>query len=281
MWIEPVSTAITAAELVSEVTKSSTLIRKHAKRLLYRVRNGKAVIPIFGAGGVGKTTVSKLVVGEDPLSITAPYEESATVETRKLKGDVPGQILAAPGQLTRVRFHWPTLFQKLTIGESFGLINVVANGYHSIRLASYKDHEVYQSGMTAADFAKAYSEARRAIELELLDTLIGGLSAVTKPIWIVMLVNKQDLWWRDQKAVRKHYENGEYSARVAKLESALGSRSFNHELLPVSFAMTNLGSDDGDLFAKTNAGYDLPTHLRYLQSMFTCLQALLEGGRRR
>ncbi|HXP83673.1 MAG TPA: hypothetical protein VN841_03080 [Bryobacteraceae bacterium] len=131
MWLEPVSTAVTAAELASELAKSSSLIRKQAKRLLYRVRNGKVVIPIFGAGGVGKTTVSKLLVGHDPLSITAAYEPSPSVETRKLTGDIPGQLLAAPGQTARVRTHWPALFKKLATGESFGLINVVAYGYHS------------------------------------------------------------------------------------------------------------------------------------------------------
>lgn len=119
------------------------------------------------------------------------------------------------------------------------------------------------------------------MEIELLQTVINGLSAVTMPIWMVTLVNKQDLWWHDQKAVRRHYEDGDYRDKVAELEKAIGTRSFQHELLPVSFAMTNLGSDDGDLFARTNAGYDLPTHLRYLQSMFARVHALLDGGRKR
>ena len=130
MWIEPVSAAITAVELAGKVAESSSSIRKLARRLSYRVRNGKAVIPIFGAGGVGKSTVAKLLVGHDPLSITTAYAPSADVETKKLKGDIPGQILAAPGQPRRVGSHWPNLFKKLSTGESFGLINVVAYGYH-------------------------------------------------------------------------------------------------------------------------------------------------------
>jgi putative protein kinase ArgK-like GTPase of G3E family len=64
MWIEPVSAAITAAELASKIAESSTSIRKLARRLSYRIRNGKAVIPVFGAGGVGKSTVTKLL-GEE------------------------------------------------------------------------------------------------------------------------------------------------------------------------------------------------------------------------
>jgi hypothetical protein len=281
MWIEPVTTALSGLELASELAKSSTLIRKQSKRLLHRIRNGKAVIPIFGAGGVGKTTVSRLLVGDNPLSITAAYEPSANVETRELRGNVPGTLLTAPGQMERVRPHWPGLFKRLATGESFGFINVVAYGYHSFQLSSYKEHEVYADGMSANDFAKAYTASRRTVELQLLQTVIEGLSAVTKPVWMVTLVNKQDLWWKDQRAVRKHYAEGEYNTKVSEIEKAIGNRSFQHELLPVSFAMTNMGSSDGSLFATTNAGYDLPTHLKYLQSMFSRVHALIGQGRAR
>jgi hypothetical protein len=280
-WIEPVSTVVTAAELASELAKSSTFIRKQARRLVFRIRNGKALIPIFGAGGVGKSTVSKLLGGQDPLSMTAAYEPSAAVEHIEMEGNVPGQFLAAPGQTERVRYHWPDLFKKLSTGKSFGFINVVAYGYHSLKIPSYTQHDEYRVGMTASDFAQAYSKARRAVELEMLQTVVNGLSAVTTPVWMVTLVNKQDLWWHDLKAVRKHYEEGEYAAKVGQMEKSIGSKSFQHELLPVSFAMNNLGSDDGALFAETSKGYDLPTHLRYLRSTFTLLNALIDGGRKR
>ncbi len=125
-WIEPVSTVVTAAELASELAKSSTFIRKQARRLVFRIRNGKAIIPIFGAGGVGKSTVSKLLGGQDPLSITAAHEPSAWVESVDMEGNVPGQFPAAPGQIERVRWHWPELFKNLAVGKSFGFINVVA-----------------------------------------------------------------------------------------------------------------------------------------------------------
>ncbi len=154
-------------------------------------------------------------------------------------------------------------------------------GYHSFQLPSYKEHDEYKEGMSPSDFAQAYSKSRRAVELDMLQTVIDGLSAVTTPIWMVTLINKQDLWWRDQKAVRKHYEEGEYATKVEQVEKSIGSKSFQHELVPVSFAMNNLGSADGDLFAQTSAGYDLPTHLRYLQSMFARVNALIAGGRKR
>ena len=246
IWVEPISTAITAAELAGEAVKSSSAIRKYARRLAYRVRNGTAVIPVFGAGGVGKSTVAKLLVGHDPLSIAAAYQESPDIEVRKLKGNVPGQILTAPGQKARIPANWPQLFRKLATKESFGLINVVAYGYHSFLLQSYKEHDVYQAGMNAAAFAAAYTKARRDVDLEVLDNLLNGMSVVAHPIWMVTLITKQDLWWNDRKAVRSHYVDGDYGKRIQKLASAIGERNFQHEFVPVSLPATRPDSATGD-----------------------------------
>jgi hypothetical protein len=187
-------------------------------------------------------------------------------------------LLAAPGQPRRVEHDWPALYKRLATGEAFGLINVVAYGYHSFDLASYKEHDVYGDGMTPSDFVKKYAEAMRTLELDLLQKLINGLSAAT-PQWMLTLVNKQDLWWHEKTAVRKHYD-GEYSAKVAVLEKRIGNANFKHEVVPVSFTMVNLNSD-GSALAKTNSGYDLPTYLRYIESMYSHVHALLGEGRKK
>jgi len=262
-WIEPVSTAVTAAELLKSTIESSSAIKRFARRLAYRVRNGQAVVPVFGAGGVGKTTVSKLLVGADPMNIAAPYQESGSVEPRQLKGDVPGQILAAPGQKTRIPANWPALFKKLATKESFGLINVVAYGYHSLMLQSYREHDVYKKGMTPASFVDAYTKARRDVELELLETLLDGMSAVNHPIWMVTLITKQDLWWEQRSKVRDHYMTGDYGRKIENLRNGIGDRNFQHEFIPVSLTLSSLSAQDGEVFAATTAGYDLPIHQRY------------------
>lgn len=269
---------MTAAELLKKITESSSAIRRLSRRLAYQVRNGKAIVPVFGAGGVGKSTAAKLFESRDPLSLTAAYEPSKTFDSRKLVGDIPGLLIAAPGQPRRIPQHWPALQKKLITGESFGLINVVAYGYHSLEVDSYKEHDFYEAGMTVTAFSKKYTEAMRALELELLRKLLDGLTAGA-PRWMITIVNKQDLWWHERKAVQSHYE-GPYTAPIGDLEKKVGKANFQHEIVPVSLTQVNLMSD-GDPLAEVNRGCDNVTWLRYLQSMYETIYGLLKEGRKR
>lgn len=277
-WIEPVSTVVTAASLANEVAKSSNFIRKYASRLLYKIRHGNAVIPVFGAGGVGKSTVGKILVGEDPLDISAPYDESWLQEDMDLIGDVPGQLLIAPGQKERIDRHWPKLISKVVAGKSFGIINVVAYGYSSFAIQSYREHDLYTKDMTTKEFLGVYTEKRRQIEIEVLEKLINALLGASRPLWMITLVNKQDLWWSEKERVRAHYEHGEYNKHILRLRHSIGETHFQHEYIPASLALDNFISPSGELLAPTTAGYDLSLHLRYLQTLFSKAHELISQG---
>ena len=134
--------------------------------------------------------------------------------------------------------------------------------------------------MHAADFSAADSKARRDVELAALQTLIDGMTAVNRPIWMITLVTKQDLWFDQRLQVRDHYANGVYNKIIAKFSTAIGERNFQHEFLPVSLTLSSLATLDGKVFAPTCAGYDIPTHQRYLLSMFGKVGEMMEGGRR-
>ncbi|MFN3330599.1 MAG: hypothetical protein ACK419_06720, partial [Pyrinomonadaceae bacterium] len=146
-WVEPVSTVVTVASLANEAMKTSEKIRLIYQRLINRITNGTIKIPIFGAGGVGKTTISRILVGEDPLKILAPYDESLVVDSVELKGKVPGRLLVAPGQIVRAERHWPDLLKTSNDKAAIGVINVVAYGFHSLMLQHYKEHDLFSKGM--------------------------------------------------------------------------------------------------------------------------------------
>lgn len=277
-WIDPVSTIVTAASIANEIAKSSGFIRKHASRLVFKIRHGEVLVPIFGAGGVGKTTVGRLLVSDDPLDISAPYDESWTTEPVDLSGNVPGQLLVAPGQKERIERHWPDLISKVVSGESFGIVNVVSYGYSSFAIQSYKEHDLYQEGMSIDEFVDIYTDNRRKTEIEALGILVDALMGVSRPIWMITLVNKQDLWWSQKEAVRAHYESGDYNDKIEQLKISIGAANFQHEYIPSSLALGNFISPSGEFLAPTTAGYDLSIHLRYMQALFSKLHDLISQG---
>ena len=130
-----VATGKTASALGS-LAKSSPAVMKFLKRNYRRLRRGYVTIPIFGSGGVGKSTAAKIIAGTAPDSAYKRYEESLWTEVVPLTGDIPGELRVAPGQEARVDRHWPELFKHLSTGKDIGLINIVSYGFHALECPS-------------------------------------------------------------------------------------------------------------------------------------------------
>lgn len=260
---------------LGSLAKASPGVMRFVRRAVHRVTNGYAVIPIFGSGGVGKSTAARIIAGELPDAAHRPYEESLWTEVVRLKGDIPGELRVAPGQKTRVDRHWPELFKSLSAGKALGLINIVSYGYHSFEIDSIQDSISYRQGMSNADFLEAYASDRRDIELELLEEVMSGLSATTSRIWLATIINKQDLWRHNEQDVLKHYRDGAYSKIIDKVASRLGSRSFQHEYIPVSLAISNLTSPSGEIIAPVVGGYDVYARDKSLKELSSKLNLLV------
>ena len=277
-WLEPAIATVKVAGLVNQLAQSSWWIRKHANRVQYWIEHGSAIIPIFGAGGVGKSTTAKIVAGGDPLDIATAYQESWLIETVKLTADVPGRLLVAPGQGERVVRHWPELFASIKDGTAFGVLNVVAYGYHSLAIQSFKEHDLYQAGMDEGAFMAAYLPNRRDVEIDRLKILLECLAAANRPLWMLTLVTKQDLWWGNRAPVREYYEKGEYGKLIKEAMDGGKLKNFQHEFLPVSLAVGNLKTPNGATLAQTTAGYETVIHVAHLQTMFSRLYDLVAQG---
>ncbi len=268
-WLEPISTIATAASLASQISKSSGQVKNKFMRIVNLVKEGRVILPVFGAGGVGKSTVGNILVSENPLSVGTAYTESWLIEQNELPGDVPGTIFVAPGQVNRIDRYLPDLIKKVNEGKAHGMINVVSYGYHSFMGLSYKQHDLFEEGMETADFMKVFLSARRNIELEMLDKIINSLKTSSlSSFFMITLISKQDLWWSDRNEVKKYYTTGKYNDRIEILREMIGSEKFHHEYVPISLTMANLFTEKGELLAQTASGYDQATHLQFLQNFF-------------
>lgn len=276
-WLEPVSTAVTAANLANELRATKHAFRNTLLRGLNRALHGAVTLPIFGAGGVGKTTTGNFLVGGTDENNLDSYASSWCIESLKLNDKIPGKILVAPGQQDRAERYWPELIEKANKQATMGLINVVCNGLHSFGIKRFSEHDLWESGMSAKDFIQVYSIARRAEEIEMLDRLLSSLVPTRKKYFFLTLVTKQDLWWNERNGVKAHYSEGEYGQRIDQFRSKVGAHNFQHEFLPVSLTLSNLSSPSGELLKSTVAGYDHSIHLQHLSCMFENVGTLLEG----
>lgn len=276
-WIEPISGGLKAIKLADELRKSAPFARKQFTRLYKWLKNGSVILPVFGGGGVGKTTVGRILTGDDPFSLGAPYKESWINETYTLNGEVPGRILVAPGQKQRVESQWPTLLDEVNDGKTLGIINVVCYGYHSIGTFSFQGDELWQDGRNVEEVLVEYTRKKREDELVMLSALLRNITLDTRPFLFVTLVTKQDLWWHKRKEVESFYTQGLYSRMIDDFRKKQGSSVLQHELIPVSLIVENFRSPSGELIQPISEGYDQATHLTYLQSMITSLATAMES----
>src|SRR4051812_14458132 len=85
-------------------------------------------ILILGSGGVGKTTLGKLLSGDYDLLFDLPgnYEESLNIERYSLKDPPEVEIVVPPGQQHRREATWSELQADIGAGKFRGIILLAA-----------------------------------------------------------------------------------------------------------------------------------------------------------
>ena len=162
--------------------------------------NDKSVVLLCGTSGVGK---SQFILSlHDAVAPPIPATErtrgwrrvKVTKDKRKLELlDTPGQVGEGP---IRRKAHLEALKAK-----RFGIVNVVANGYHEGTAAESKAI-VQANGDYQA--RPEFLASNRELEIEnISEWSIDLLDAK----WLITLVNKADLWWHPDtyETVLNHY----------------------------------------------------------------------------
>lgn len=253
-------------DIFSFLQQKFPAIKKQWEKIMFYLSKNN-IIAVFGAGGVGKSTIGRLLSTGNIYDLSTEYSESLITEPHLLKGEW-GIVVTAPGQERRVEKHWDDIFKKIEKTKKIGIINVVAHGYHSFELNSYRDSDIYKNGMTLGNFVKKYSEHRRCVEIELQEKLLSGLKSIESSFWMLTIINKQDLWWNSNEKVMNYYTNGKYSDNIEEFQKKVGINNFQHEFLPVSLTLQNLTSKSKENIALTCAGYDQLQHFSHLSALY-------------
>ncbi len=143
----------------------------------------------------------------------------------------------------------------------------------------YEEADAYTAGDSGDSFMGKYAAKRRTEELEMLDRVISGFSTTTRPMWMITVVNKEDLWWANRADVRRYYETGAYGQAIEKFQRHAGARSFQHEFVPCALTLQNLQTGSGQVVASTASGYDLQRQFSGLQALLDNIDELVRDGR--
>jgi hypothetical protein len=208
-----------------------------------RLARKRFAIAIFGAGGVGKSTLGHFLDEKfDPRTTPKPYLPSPDTEEYYLKSNPSQSIFVAPGQEGRSG-GMGKLLGDLAQTKRLVIINIVAYGYHAPDV-EYKGH------------IENYFEANRKMEIEKWQELTGMLTVPSASIKLITAVVKEDLWYPNASAVKAYYEEGEYAQILQQLRSRRGEMHCPHEFVYVSLTSHNLTDTSGRILATIVAGYD-------------------------
>jgi hypothetical protein len=278
-WLEP--TAIkTAYELFQSVAKSPKLTAR-LKRLKKRILSGELQVLVSGAGGVGKTTFARLLTSDNPLFAEEVYRPDLTTKKIVLPGEFPAQLLVVPGQERYLTTDWSAAASVVKGSRSAGVVNIVAYGFHSVSTESLFQLVRHEAGASRNELLERFLEERRNAETQRLQFLLSQLEGIGRPLWMVTLVTKQDLWWPDSEKVHAHYSDGEYGKAINGFERLMKQRKlgFSHHFVSVSQTHQNYETKvEGDLVL-TAAGYTLKRHLESLSNAIERFWEISENGR--
>jgi energy-coupling factor transporter ATP-binding protein EcfA2 len=197
-----------AIEIISKAHKQGWV-----DKLISALRKKHRVL-VLGATGAGKTafldSLSEVVPKAINLMNRTEYVEKYHVRISKrpfILVDTPGQI---PHRSKRIAAIREAMKEKSGIA---GIINVVSYGYLESRAIAKP--EIKSNGRVSETFLKE----QRQVEIEMLDEWIPLLGGVESAGWLITVVSKADLWWRQRDKVLAHYETGPYYEALGEAQS--------------------------------------------------------------
>jgi len=276
-----ISEAWAGLQALMEIMKHQESIRTRFRKSINYLKGGNQKIYVFGAGGVGKTTLKLTLLSDFDALEDAGYKDTAIAEEGILpNSEVWSKIVVAPGQEDRRQKVWPTLYEQIRAGEAAGIIHVGAYGYHSLRKGrSLKSTGHWQrlpeGERTQEAFLNAYLQSQRDHECEIWEEVTGVAADAPNNPWLMTLVTKQDLWSNLDDEVRSFYRNGSYSTSVRDIERRKGKENVRNEVAFASFIIQNFLGPEGEVLAETVGGFDRRKQLESITRLSTLIDELI------
>jgi nucleoside-triphosphatase THEP1 len=197
----------------------------------------KTSIAITGMAGVGKTVLRDHLTGKVFEKGYESPRQSQAMETGKVAAQKKRISLSVvPGQVSEPRnVALDELFNTATPVQ--GVIHVVGNGLATLRSADARDVLIESGVDTIAKLRDSQLADERADLEETCEEIVRAHIRNHEPKWMLVVVDKVDLFQSTIDSVRRYYSRSSDSPFVKilkELETRVGTEFFRWETVPVS-----------------------------------------------
>ena len=217
--------------------KYRRFIQEYWKKAQVKVGLGKPSVIVTGRAGVGKSVLVSHYHGE---ANTQDWNETGTSSDVEIKpitiGDWTKIVAVIPGQNSPERARSLDAALNKT-NDLDGVIHVVDWGYTSIRESAIRNEMIESKGIDTLDKIREHHLALELKDFELmLERLSMSISNGRGPKWLVIAVNKVDLFEKDLSKVEQYYSpscTSEFSKKIQSFYNTIGSHNIKIITVPV------------------------------------------------
>ncbi|WP_348946075.1 GTPase domain-containing protein [Chitinibacter sp. FCG-7] len=245
-------------------------IQAYWKKLQVMLGLGRVNVVVTGRAGSGKSSLTSLWHGEaNDLAWVSPVAASTDVEIKPISiGDWTKIVHVIPGQNSRERIlGMEVAFASKSCAE--GVVHVVDWGYTTIR-TSASVSALMAEGVDTIDKLRSVNLQKELNEFsEVCERIRNAAISGGLPKWLVIVINKADLFFNDLAKAESYYSphgNSAFSKILSeKLTGVIGAANIKIEVVAVS-SLTKKYSWNGVEISPQIVDVDL--HRSYLRSFF-------------
>lgn len=180
-------------------------------KLKYLLKKRNRVL-ILGSTGVGKTNLLHALKKPLPEAIDNINRSQFAQKHKLVIAAEPFEFIDTPGQAYHNVRRSAAIREQMAKG-SFGILNVVAFGYHEYAMAR---GEVFDGD---GKVRPEYLERHREVEMTALADWVELLGDPETAKYLITVVTKADLWWDEQATALAHYTVGIYNKALGPARS--------------------------------------------------------------